>query len=67
MLGGFLGALFAVDGAYLTSKVAEHALPAAYECLRIVRAELGSDILMIGAAELAFASLLANPAAAEFE
>ena len=67
VLGGFLGALFAVDGAYLTAKVAEHALPAAYECLRIVRAELGSDILMIGAAELAFASLLADPAAAAFE
>ena len=67
VLGGFLGALFAVDGEYLTSKVAEHALPAACEWLRIVRAELGSDILMIGAAELAFASLLADPTAAEFE
>ena len=62
VLGGFLGALFAVDGEYLESRVAEYALPAAYAGMRIARAELGSDILMIGAAELAFAPLLADPA-----
>jgi hypothetical protein len=30
--------------------------------MRMARAKLGSDILMIGAAELAFAALLADPA-----
>lgn len=63
VLGGFLGALFAVDGDYLQAQVAGHALSASYACLRIARAQLGSDILMIGAAELAFARLLADPAA----
>jgi predicted NBD/HSP70 family sugar kinase len=63
VLGGFLGALFAVDGDFLLSQVAEHALPESYACVRITRAQLGSDILMIGAAELAFARLLADPAA----
>ena len=62
VLGGFLGALFAVDGDYLESKVAEYALHAAYAGMRIARAQLGSDILMIGAAELAFAPVLADPA-----
>ena len=62
VLGGFLGALFSVDGEYLESKVAEYSLPAAYAGMRIARAQLGSDILMIGAAELAFAPILADPA-----
>lgn len=61
VLGGFLGALFAADGGYLTSHVADHALAPAFAAVRIARAKLGSDILMIGAAELAFAQILADP------
>lgn len=62
VLGGFLGALFAADGGFLKAHVAEHALAPAFAAVRMVRAQLGSDILMIGAAELAFARLLADPA-----
>jgi predicted NBD/HSP70 family sugar kinase len=62
VLGGFLGALFAADGEYLTSQVARQTLAPVFASVRMVRAQLGSDILMIGAAELVFAPLLANPA-----
>lgn len=63
VLGGFLGSLHALAPERLPRLVAEQALAAAAETLTIVRAELGSDILLIGAAELAFAPLLASPAA----
>ena len=61
VLGGFLGALHALDPERLPRLVAAQALAASAETPRIVRAELGSDILMIGAAELAFGPLLASP------
>lgn len=63
VLGGFLGSLFAVDPDRLEAEVARQAIPASHASVRIARAQLGSDILMIGAAELAFAPLLADPAA----
>ncbi|MGO4299049.1 ROK family protein [Leifsonia sp. RAF41] len=62
VLGGFLGALHALDPGRLPRLVSAQALAASAESLSIVRAELGSDILMIGAAELAFGPLLASPA-----
>ncbi|MEP6478924.1 MAG: ROK family protein [Rhodoglobus sp.] len=62
VLGGFLGALYAVDSGYLDRLVAEQSLAAPRESVRITRAELGADILMVGAAELAFAGILADPA-----
>lgn len=62
VLGGFLGSLFAVDGSRLESLVAAQTLAASSASVRIARAQLGSDILMVGAAELAFAPLLADPA-----
>ena len=62
VLGGFLGALHGLDPERLPRLVGEQALAASAERLTIVRAELGSDILMIGAAELAFRPLLASPA-----
>ncbi|WP_158862475.1 ROK family transcriptional regulator [Leifsonia sp. AG29] len=62
VLGGFLGALHALAPERLPAMVAEQALAASAERLSIVRAALGSDILMIGAAELAFSPLLAAPA-----
>jgi predicted NBD/HSP70 family sugar kinase len=64
VLGGFLGSLYALAPERLVSRVAEQALGASGENLAIARAELGSRILMIGAAELAFAPLLAAPSAA---
>lgn len=63
VLGGFLGSLLAAVPDRLTELVASQALAASVESLKIVRAELGTKLLMVGAAELAFASVLENPAA----
>ncbi len=63
MLGGFLATILQKDPEYLAERVASHALTAAYEDVTITRAGLGSDLLMIGAAELTFAALLADPTA----
>ncbi|WP_425433009.1 ROK family protein [Glaciihabitans tibetensis] len=61
VLGGFLGALYAVDAARLELRVGEQSLPSARDSVRIARAELGTRLLMIGAAELAFESILSDP------
>jgi predicted NBD/HSP70 family sugar kinase len=63
VLGGFLGALHELAPERLPELVASQALAASAETLTITRAALGSDILMIGAAELAFAPLLTSPSA----
>jgi predicted NBD/HSP70 family sugar kinase len=63
VLGGFLATILQKDPEYLDERVAAHALAAAYEDVTITRAGLGSDLLMIGAAELTFAALLADPTA----
>ena len=63
LLGGFLGALYAVAPAHLNSLVAHQPLRASREGVAIGRAALGSNLLMIGAAELAFSAVLADPAA----
>ncbi|GAB3617157.1 ROK family transcriptional regulator [Okibacterium endophyticum] len=62
VLGGFLGALAAKNGELLDEFVASQTLAASFEQVRIVRAELGADLLMIAAAELAFEPLLRDPA-----
>ncbi len=61
-LGGFLAALRAYDPALLTDTVARSTLLPSLEGVRITSAQLGSDLLMVGAARLAFRSLLADPA-----
>lgn len=61
VLGGFLAALYAVAPELLERSVAAQPLAASSESVTIVPAELGGDILMVGAAELAFAGLLADP------
>jgi predicted NBD/HSP70 family sugar kinase len=61
VLGGFLGALYAVAPERLDRNVAAQSLPSARDSVRIARAELGTNLLMIGAAELAFEALLADP------
>jgi predicted NBD/HSP70 family sugar kinase len=63
LLGGFLGALYAVAPAHLNTHIAHQPLRASREGVTIGRAALGSNLLMIGAAELAFSAVLADPAA----
>jgi predicted NBD/HSP70 family sugar kinase len=65
VLGGFLGSLYRVAPERIEEAVRREAMRGAREGVRIVRAQLGRDILLIGAAELAFADLLANPREAE--
>ena len=62
VLGGFLASLLAFDESYLVRRVEEQSLRAPFEAVTITRAQLGSDLLMIGAAELAFAGVLSDPA-----
>lgn len=63
VLGGFLSALLAMDRPRLERAVRRRTLPLPGEDLRIRPAELGSDLLLIAAAELPFARLFANPLA----
>ena len=62
VLGGFLAALYAWDAPTLERLVAEQAVAAPFEGVRIAPAELGADLLMIGAAQRAFESVLEDPA-----
>lgn len=61
VLGGFLGALYAVDPGRLTRAVSALTLGAAFDDVQIGPALLGSNLLLIGAAELAFEALLLDP------
>ncbi|WP_307784451.1 ROK family protein [Salinibacterium sp. SWN139] len=63
VLGGFLASIFAFDPEFLIERVRSQSLEASFEGVQIVPAQLGADLLMIGAAELAFAALLEDPAA----
>jgi len=60
-LGGFLSALQAYDPARLDRAVRESALQPSAESVTITPAALGADLLMVGAAGLAFGPALANP------
>jgi predicted NBD/HSP70 family sugar kinase len=62
ILGGFLGSLYALDPERLHKVVAREALPASWNDVTISRPMLRADLLMVGAAELAFSPLLADPA-----
>lgn len=62
VLGGFLADLRAIDAAGFDDLVARNTVAAAWADVSILSAGLGADLLLIGAAELAFAPLLANPA-----
>lgn len=61
ILGGFLSTLFSLDPTFLIEQVQSRALHGPGEAVEISRAVLGPNILMIGAAELAFAPILADP------
>jgi predicted NBD/HSP70 family sugar kinase len=63
VLGGFLAILAEHDLEGLMDAVAAQAMPASMEGLSIRTAVLAEDRLLIGAAELAFADLLQDPAA----
>jgi predicted NBD/HSP70 family sugar kinase len=63
VLGGFLRVFPERAATALNTAVARHSMRVPHEQVRIVPASLGSETLMIGAAELAFAPLLADPAA----
>lgn len=65
VLGGFLGALHGSDPGRLVDLVGATALRPPFETVDIVPASLGTDILLIGAAELAFSRLLADPGKSE--
>jgi predicted NBD/HSP70 family sugar kinase len=62
VLGGFLGTILKKDPEFLRERVASQSLHAPFDDVSIVPAELGADLLTIGAAELTFAGLLADPA-----
>ncbi len=62
VLGGFLASLHAVAGDRLLERVRSVALIGPRDDVEIRGAQLGGEILAVGAAELAFASLIADPA-----
>ena len=61
VLGGFLAALHAADPDRLSRAVAALSLGTAFDGVQIAPARLGSNLLLIGAAELAFEALLLDP------
>ncbi|MGW0159770.1 ROK family transcriptional regulator [Mycobacterium sp. NPDC003323] len=61
VLGGFLRVFPAFAAAALHDELARHTMGAPRHLVRVVPATLGADTLIIGAAELAFAPLLADP------
>jgi predicted NBD/HSP70 family sugar kinase len=63
VLGGFLATLAEHDLDGLMDAVARQAMPASMEGLSIRTAVLAEDRLLIGAAELAFADVMRDPAA----
>ncbi|WP_123027090.1 ROK family transcriptional regulator [Mycolicibacterium stellerae] len=62
VLGGFLREIPELAPQTLLDAVARHSLRGPNDMVRIVPASLGAETLMIGAAELAFAPLLSDPA-----
>ncbi|MFZ4894876.1 ROK family transcriptional regulator [Plantibacter sp. Mn2098] len=65
ILGGFLGALSEIAPERIEHAVATSAMMGPRDDVSTVRAALGRDLLIVGAAELAFAPILADPASVE--
>lgn len=63
-LGGFLSALHSYDPQALHRSIAASALAPSLEGVQIAAAALGADLLMVGAAGLAFGPLLTDPSVA---
>ncbi|MBI5160598.1 MAG: ROK family transcriptional regulator [Micrococcales bacterium] len=64
VLGGYLSTLLRRDPERMARLVDESAFASSADGLRLLPAELGEDRLLVGAAEAAFAALLADPAGA---
>ncbi len=62
ILGGFLGSLYATDPERLESAVTSKAMIGPRNDVHFARSELGLDLLLVGAAQQAFAPVLADPA-----
>lgn len=62
VLDGFLGVLHALSPETLDGLLRSQAMDGPAGQVKIYRAALGSDLMMIGAAELAFTQFLADPA-----
>ena len=62
VLGGFLASLYNADPGRLRSAVGRFTLREPFDTVRICPAELGSNLLITGAAELVFERLLDDPA-----
>ena len=62
VLDGFLGTLHALAPGSLHAMLLSQAMDGPAGQVKIYRAALGSDLMMIGAAELAFTQFLADPA-----
>jgi predicted NBD/HSP70 family sugar kinase len=62
VLDGFLGTLHALAPTSLNRTLLSQAMDGPAGQVKIYRAALGSDLMMIGAAELAFTDFLADPA-----
>jgi predicted NBD/HSP70 family sugar kinase len=65
VLGGFLAAVYASDPDGLEALVRAQSVSASFEGVRVTTAALGADLLVIGAAQLPFETLIADPAAFE--
>lgn len=63
VLGGFLGSLLDAEPEQLQHLVAQESLTPQYAVVEIVRPELLENVLLVGAAELAFGALLRDPTA----
>ena len=63
VLGGFLGSLYAAAPDALSDAVRNLAMAGPRSEVQLARATLGDAILTVGAAEIAFAALIADPAA----
>lgn len=66
LLSGFLQPLFQANDYSLLSKMRQNAVAGSREHVQIRTTELGGRILEIGAAQLAFSDLIADPARAKF-
>jgi predicted NBD/HSP70 family sugar kinase len=60
VLGGFLGVLFDFETEYFLDLLEANTLAPSWESVTVVRAELGSDLLLVGAAELVFDGVMAR-------
>lgn len=61
VLGGFLGVLLAADKERLSAAVATGPISGLGSEVRLERAALGAELLLVGAAEAVFAGVLAEP------